>query len=100
MEAVQLRGDTLWLWCPGCKDLHAVTVSGSGSVQWQWDGNLERPTISPSILVRYDFKDRPSVICHSFVRDGVWEFLPDSTHPMAGQHVPMSGVTPEWPDWL
>lgn len=33
-------------YCPGCDDIHIV---GDG---WQFNGNLESPTFSPSILVR------------------------------------------------
>lgn len=99
-ETARLRGDRLWLWCPGCEDLHCVTVSGPGLVQWQWDGDLERPTISPSILVHEVRKQDGTVYipqCHSFVRAGVWEFLPDCDHALAGQHVPMSDIGPQWP---
>lgn len=35
--------------------------------------------------------------CHSFLRDGVWEFLPDSAHDLAGQRVPVVSI-PKW--WL
>lgn len=86
----------LWLWCPGCEDLHDVRLG-----EWQWDGDTEAPTISPSILVRYQTPEpNPHNVCHSFVRAGVWEFLGDCTHALAGQHVPMSDVEPQWPDWL
>jgi hypothetical protein len=30
--------------------------------------------------------------CHSFLKDGVWEYLADCSHDMAGQKV-------EAPDW-
>lgn len=43
-------GTMLYLWCPGCDDLHGVEVT-SPDCRWEWDGNLEAPTISPSILV-------------------------------------------------
>lgn len=111
-QAVVQRGDRLWLWCPGCSDLHAVNATPDPN-GWTWDGDLERPTISPSILV-WPHKtlidealDLPALVdpsnvretprCHSFVRDGAWEFLSDCTHALAGQHVPMADVTPEWP---
>lgn len=83
---------SLFFWCPGCDDLHMVTTP-----KWDWDENRESPTISPSILVRYDFRvDRPSLVCHSFLRAGRWEFLGDCTHAFAGQRVDMIPV----PDWL
>lgn len=72
--------------CPGCKETHLIPVTGDQ--RWEWDGSLERPTISPSILARWTEGDTP-VVCHSFVRSGVVEFLGDCTHELAGQSVPM-----------
>lgn len=34
--------------------------------------------------------------CHSFIRNGMWEFLGDCAHKLASQTVPMVPV----PDWL
>lgn len=34
--------------------------------------------------------------CHSFIRDGRWQYLSDTAHRLAGQTVPMVPV----PDWL
>lgn len=34
--------------------------------------------------------------CHSFIRDGQWQFLSDCAHSLAGQTVPMVPV----PDWF
>ena len=34
--------------------------------------------------------------CHSFIRNGQWQFLSDSAHRLAGQTVPMVPL----PDWL
>jgi hypothetical protein len=57
---------------------------------WDWNGDLERPTLSPSILTQ------GYTVCHSFLRDGVFEFLTDSTHSLAGQSVPI----PDLPKWV
>lgn len=87
----------LKLWCPACDDLHMITTARSdGTSTWTWDGNTERPTISPSILVNAGGGNPQHPTCHSFVRDGQWEFLSDCTHALAGQTVPMVPV----PDWL
>lgn len=83
---------------------------------WQFNGDLERPTLAPSILLRRghycntpavpgdcacDFQERypdepplkwPCVICHSFVRDGRIQFLPDCTHALAGQTVDLPEI--------
>ncbi|MBK7823380.1 MAG: ammonia monooxygenase [Tessaracoccus sp.] len=86
-----------WVWCPGCDDLHAWWIADGrepviGPV-WEFDGNLEQPTVSPSLHVSYG---AAGSVCHSFIRSGRWEFLPDSTHPLAGQTIPMIAVT-DWP---
>lgn len=91
-----VRGMRLWMQCPGCDDLHAVTLEGPGS--WEFNGDVDAPTVSPSILVRYDVSppnQHLSIVCHSFLRNGRWEFLSDSTHDLAGQTVDMVPL-PEW----
>lgn len=82
-------------WCPGCKSAHSICTAG-GSPSWTWDGNVDAPTFSPSINVRYNFKpeDGGPDICHSFVRGGMIEFLGDCTHALVGQTVPL----PDWPE--
>ena len=42
-------GHSLLLWCPGCEGLHMISLGPDG---WSFDGDTERPTITPSILVR------------------------------------------------
>lgn len=90
----------LMLICPGCpgSGLHMLPVNSTTKTpQWTWDGNLEAPTLSPSILTRIEpyVDGKPTGICHSHLRSGVFEFLGDCTHEFAGQHVPM----PDLPEW-
>jgi hypothetical protein len=137
--------------CPGCKMSHPFTIDNGGMTRssgdprptWEWDGNLESPTFSPSMLVYssvrvcldnhqvepcvdhdkcgekshrilnyYEVVDETEWTyghevstedhvcrwgnCHSFLRAGVWEFLSDSAHSLAGQNVPMVPL----PDFL
>lgn len=93
----EARYDHLLVWCPGCDDLHALPVTDTGGKrpQWTWDGSLEAPTLEPSILTKMSWVDKPDYVCHSYLRGGTWEFLADSTHALAGQHVP-SPPLPEW----
>jgi hypothetical protein len=86
--------------CPGCAELdhntglHMLPVNTSlKSPSWSWDGNLELPTLSPSILTRggVDLEQ----VCHSFLQAGVFDFLNDCTHSLAGQRVPMLDL-PSW----
>lgn len=66
---------------------------GDGSPGWDFNGDFERPTFSPSMLARCTLgpEKRPHV-CHSFVRDGRIEYLSDCTHAMAGQTVELPEV--------
>lgn len=95
-------GRGCWVWCPGCDIAHRPQVVGEdGSVPagpcWDWDGNLEAPTFSPSYLTWWTTgPEQTEHRCHSFIRAGHWEFLGDCTHALAGQTVPMVPV----PDWL
>lgn len=100
-------------WCPGCAEVHGVTVDRGNAAgpQWGWNGSLSSPTFTPSIQIKtghytgggcwceYD-KAHPDDksgftcgICHSFVRDGRIEFLSDCTHALAGTTVDIPLVT-------
>lgn len=86
-----VEGGRLMFWCPGCDGAHVVRVEGPGS-HWGYNGDPERPTFTPSVLVTYNGRDAgiddaPPAVCHSFVRDGRIQFLSDCTHAMAGQTV-------------
>lgn len=159
-------------YCPGCRCQHRFQVEllkpgwtgrGDGSPEpiWEWDGKLDPPTFSPSMLAHgvvhlcegeheiyvceaagaeggFEHCDHrhhgyawrledgtlrsfkvyeampPGAVrvvtcgqsphprepaygdCHSFLRAGVWDFLGDSAHDLAGQKVPMVPL----PDWL
>jgi hypothetical protein len=79
--------------CPGCGKLHVITTTGPHA--WGFNGNEERPTFTPSILV-YEYKLEDGTIfqprCHSFVRDGRIEFCTDSDHALAGQTVELPDI--------
>lgn len=103
--------------CPGCGE-HLLptqeTPASQGTLpRWQFNGDLERPTFSPSILSRWyetsDEGDRMidageplppgmdrypgrDMVCHSFVTDGRIQFLSDCTHALAGQSVDLPDV--------
>jgi len=72
---------------------------------WQFNGDLESPTFSPSLLVTgkkmptqdeanrimADEKvDLPDVVCHSFIKDGNIQYLSDCTHEYAGKTVKLN----------
>lgn len=82
-------GDGYLFYCPGCKTAHAVGAS------WQFNGDFKKPTFSPSVLVHYPNQPKTFYCCHSFIKDGMIQFLGDCTHDLAGQTVAI-GELPEW----
>lgn len=103
-----VEGGGLMFWCPGCDEAHMVRVGSGTGPRWGYNGNPERPTFTPSILVQSghyvpghsgncwctynaEHPDRPApfecTVCHSFVTDGRIQFLGDCTHHLAGQTV-------------
>jgi hypothetical protein len=99
-----LEGGLLAFWCVGCKEAHAIPVNRP----WRFNGNYDRPTFTPSILITsgckcvgwsgecwctYNAKhpQDPAPFkcgrCHTFVTDGRIQFLSDCTHDFAGKTV-------------
>lgn len=100
----------LTYWCQGCEEPHAITYAPG---RWTWDGNLEAPTFSPSVLVTSghftpdwtpdkncwctfnadhpDEKDDRFECgrCHTFIKGGMVQFLDDCTHALKGQTLPL-----------
>jgi hypothetical protein len=83
--------------CPGCQEEHAITIRPAPPDRpaWEFDGNLEAPTLNPSILRTWRSgvpEEHPDRTCHSFVRAGKIEFLGDCTHALRGQTVELPEV--------
>lgn len=103
----ELRGDDGFLAgysfvCPGCSNEYAwrhvfyvAHQDGSQKPIWSFNGNMESPTFTPSLLNRGE-QDGKATVCHLFLTDGMLHFLSDCTHKLAGQTVPMElDLTPE-----
>lgn len=111
MPKLKIDGHRINFHCPGCGHTHQVTTGPNG---WTFNGDVERPTFSPSVLLRrgchnpHHKANHPDTcwctynaahpespapfkcgVCHSFVRDGMIQFLGDCTHEFAGQTVPL-----------
>lgn len=87
--------------CPACNTDHTISVGPKSywPIRWQFNGDYNKPTISPSVLVTCDIpadvRIEPNIRrCHSFVRDGNIQYLGDCTHAMAGQTVEL----PDYPE--
>ena len=97
MDKIKHVQEFLQFRCPGCKQSHAIQSGSDVGPNWSWNGSLDTPTFSPSVLVTYSGPDAgkdgaPPAVCHSFVTDGRIQFLTDCTHALAGQTVDL-------PDW-
>lgn len=121
MSRLNLRhGGLIQFRCPACNSAHMLlaqineaklAVPDAGDPDWtppqeyyearngawSWNGDQDRPSFQPSILVTYPGADAgangaPPAVCHSFVTDGRIQFLGDCTHSMAGLTVDL----PEW----
>ena len=84
------RGGVLYVFhCPGCGCGHPFEVNAPDDKGWTWNGSMDKPTFTPSLLVNgFDEKRR----CHSFVTDGKIQFLNDCFHSLREQTV-------EIPNW-
>ncbi|MDI1362523.1 DUF6527 family protein [Methylotenera sp.] len=87
-------------YCVGCKFTHPVhtKVGSHNGSQWGWNGSMDKPTFTPSVLVQYPWgEERKPMVCHSFVTDGMIEFLADCTHEFAGKTVELPEF--KWDDY-
>jgi len=92
-----MKDESLVFVCPVCKAYHRVEIQPHKATGWSWNGDLEKPTIKPSILAfatRNDTGARKT-LCHLFVTDGRIQFCTDSPHELAGKTVDMYDITPE-----
>jgi hypothetical protein len=102
-----IENEMVGFWCPGCEEIHVISVAAGG---WFFNGDYDTPTFSPSILVsgghyasgwigpncwctfnlEHPENRFKCSICHSFVKNGMIEFLGDCTHSLAGQTVTLA----------
>ena len=59
---------------------------------WSWNGDYERPTVSPSIRLIHTGNQ----VDHLFIRDGKIQYLNDCTHELAGKTVDMVDFPEDW----
>lgn len=93
----QSNKNGVWVFfCPACGYGHSFDD------RWTFNGDVEKPTFSPSLLVYgspehvYEgksYKGTPQ--CHSFVVDGYMQYQGDCGHAMNGQTIEI----PDYDDW-
>ena len=95
-KIIETEGKLNWsFYCPGCKCHHGISTIPPTA--WDWNGSVDKPTFSPSLRVQQGPKCDPvsglaipgevGRICHSFVKDGMIQYLCDCTHELAGKIV-------------
>jgi hypothetical protein len=96
-------GTSLFFWCPGYDHSHRVQIGQGPGPRWDWNGDVDKPTFTPSVLVTWnepsdtagegaDESKDVQKRCHTFVAGGVIDFLGDCTHALRGKH-----PIPDWP---
>lgn len=90
--------------CIGCGEKHVYyTQEAKQNISWQYNGNPDAPTFTPSLLNRWGKHANPeweepegeapehgwSGTCHLFITNGQIIYCGDSTHALAGQTVDM-----------
>lgn len=83
-------------YCPGCGYDHSFRTKpysqdGRKWPVWTFNGDIDAPTFSPSLLVNGDM---PEHRCHLFLERGKIRYLQDCHHELAGKTV----ECPEWED--
>lgn len=103
----------MW-WCPGCDEAHRIQHGEGLGPRWGWNGSVDKPTFTPSVLVRgvkhmtdeqharfmatRELPDPEPYVCHSFVVDGQMQMLADCTHALAGKTVDIPALPDFWRD--
>jgi hypothetical protein len=96
VKEVQGVGMTYRFRCPACKHDHVF------SNRWQFNGNMDRPSFTPSLLVWHDGDPGNGIKpfrCHLYLTDGQLQFLNDCTHELKGKTVPLQDIPGEV-EWL
>jgi hypothetical protein len=86
----QPDGIDYYFYCPGCDALHCFRTNNSRGPNWEFDGEMEIPTVKPSLLVQGEIR------CHLFITIGKLQFLDDCEHKLVGHVVEI----PDIPDKL
>lgn len=89
--------DVLAHWCPGCRTYHRIWVNKlDNKPVWDWNGNVEDPTFSPSIKISTfipsisgnNFSPMIEYVrCHYSISNGIIIYYPDCEHELSGRSI-------------
>jgi hypothetical protein len=83
--------------CMGCTELYgggiqAIPVNTKAVwPAWEWDGNLEMPSIKEEIVIA-----SPGKLCRATLTEGIFKYHDDCTHACAGYR----GYAQPFPEWF
>lgn len=96
MKIYQGKNGLYWHWCPGCQSMHKFYVDKptSKGARWSYNGNPEKPSFHPSmhISVFNEEDNKHTTLCHYFLKNGVINFLGDSTNHKLRDFVPLPEI--------
>lgn len=87
--------------CPLSYRMLPIILKGSRDankeIVWSWNGNTDKPTLKPSILTKGGRWDKEMTkyteyTCHSFVIDGMVQFLSDCTHENVNKTLDLNDI--------
>lgn len=129
MKPIKYEDGYISFFCQGCNGPHRINVIARDTPMpvWGWNGDMEKPEFTPSVLVRWEepanlyepekmqadlaAKREKGVpiplaqrVCHSFVGNngaapGQIVFLSDCTHKLAGKVVDLPEWESSWNAW-
>lgn len=73
--------------CKGCGYEHVFGLKSEGG-HHDFNMDLDKPTVSPSLLQNFD----PKNICHSFMKDGFIQYLGDCHHDLKNQTIELPEI--------
>lgn len=98
-------------WCPACAGRHHYRTQapnfprpdGTPWPVWSFNGDMERPTFLPSLLIYYDpghwgddgkwvVTGPRKTICHLHLKNGQLEYCNDNPHAMNNLVVPLPDI--------
>jgi len=89
-QVLDTNGD-LYGWeirCPACDEPHIFHTGRAPRPRWEFDGNMEKPTFTPSLKLHHDGNEHMKPFCcHTNVINGMIQYHGDCTHAMAGQTI-------------
>jgi hypothetical protein len=74
-------------WCVGCGHEHAFALKSQGG-HHTFNGDLINPTVSPSLVSNFS----PGTMCHSFIRNGMIQYLNDCHHHLKGATIELPDI--------